>query len=128
MNKAPKEILHALITSYDYNRDEVYMIGVLQEVQKRLKKYRTVWTDEGNIIVGTLILLYGDYGTSPRGGWFDDREAEKEILESIAQEIEQFKVNIQVRVDCEPEEMTEKYNPERLKELEQIGIKIPPTK
>lgn len=91
MSKTPKEILDALITSYYYNRDIKDLIQVLEEVQKRLKKYSTAWTDDGNLIYGTLILLYGDYGTSPRAGWFEDTEAEAEILESIKQQIEEYK-------------------------------------
>lgn len=124
MNKTPKEILHALVTSYYYNRDDADMIETLEEVQKRIKKYSCRWTDDANIIFGTLILLYGDYGTSPRGGWFDDQKAKEEILEAVKQEIKELKERIEIHIHDDPVDATDNYSPEKLKQLEKLEIKI----
>lgn len=101
MNKTPKEIIRAMVDSYGYNRDNEYMIKVCEEVKKRLKEEADItdWTDEGNIIYGTLVCLYGDYGTSPRVGWLydEDKKIVDEIIEEINEEIEEcFKVRIEL--------------------------------
>lgn len=87
--KSAKEIIRAILSSYGYNRVDEYMINVCKEVKSRLRKTDT-WTDrtdEGNIIYGTLVCLYGEYGTSPRSGWFDGESAK--IVEEIIEEIDE---------------------------------------
>lgn len=91
--KNAKEIVIAMLVSYGYNRDKEYTIRVCEEVKKRvarepIKPIR--WTDEGNIIYGTLVLLYGDYGTSPRSGWFEDEQIVKEIINGIDEVLEEL--------------------------------------
>ena len=86
--KSAKEIIRAILSSYGYNRADEYMINVCKEVKSRLRKTDT-WTDrtdDGNIIYGTLVCLYGEYGTSPRSGWFDGES--KKIVEEIIKEID----------------------------------------
>ena len=127
MNKSPKEILNALVTSYYYGRDTADLLETVQEVEKRINKdHSVIWTDEANIIVGTLILLYGNYGTSPRGGWFEDKEAEKEIKEALKQGIEELKQTVENEININPDDATDDYNPEKLEQLEKLGFKIPP--
>jgi len=45
------------------------MIALCQEVEERIDfNYMGEQTDDGDIIYGILVNLYGDYGTSPRSG------------------------------------------------------------
>ena len=71
------QILEAVLTSFEYNYDDKYLIDVYEDVINRLQNgpYRRP-TEEGHIINGILTLLYGDYGTSPRYGWIDKDKAE----------------------------------------------------
>ena len=87
--KTTREIVRAIISSFYYNRSREDMINLCEEVKKRIRKYNVEWTDDGNIFYGILVLLYGDYGTSPRGGWLES-EAE-EIIASINEKIEILK-------------------------------------
>lgn len=77
--KDQEQILEAILVSYEYNYNDKYLIDVYEDVINRLENgsYRKP-TEEGHIINGILTLLYGDYGTSPRYGWFDkDKSAVK---------------------------------------------------
>lgn len=67
-------ILDGLIGSLSYNRDEEYMFKLYEELVKRFKKYDVEFTDDGNTVYGTMVMIYGDYGTSPRTGWFYDED------------------------------------------------------
>lgn len=71
--KPTRAIVKAIFDSYHYNRDSYHMIDLCKEVSARIDNNAEVeWTDDGNVIYGILVLLYGDYGTSPRGGWLKD--------------------------------------------------------
>ena len=90
--RSAKVIVVAMLVSYGYNREKEYMIRVCEEVKKRvIRKPSIRWTDEGNIIYGTLILLYGNYGTSPRSGWFENEQIVKEIIDGINEVLEELK-------------------------------------
>lgn len=67
--------VRAIFNSYAYNREFSYMIELCEEVNKRVCNYRYVPSDDGDIIYGFLVIMYGDYGTSPRSGWFDGENA-----------------------------------------------------
>ena len=87
--KTTREIVRAIIASFDYNRSREDMIKLCEEVKKRILTEEVDWTDDGNIFYGMLVLLYGDYGTSPRGGWLESDT--EEIIASINEEIEMLK-------------------------------------
>ena len=93
--KTTREIVRAIIASFDYNRSREDMIKLCEEVKKRIRKYIVEWTDDGNILYGILVLLYGDYGTSPRSGWLESDT--EEIIASINEEIELLKKESEVR-------------------------------
>lgn len=81
------------LTSLYYNRETEYIVKLLEEVIERLKephKFSTSWSDGGNILYGTLVLMYGDYGTSPRGGWIDE-EIKKDIIKVFEEELKEYK-------------------------------------
>lgn len=65
-------ILDGLVGALSYNRDEDHLFKLYDELIKRFKKYDVEFTDDGNTVYSTMVILYGDYGTSPRTGWFYD--------------------------------------------------------
>ena len=69
-----RDIIRAIFWSYAYNRDIGYMVDLCQEVLERVHgaHISSRWTDDGNILYGTIVLLWGNYGTSPRGGWLEE--------------------------------------------------------
>lgn len=85
--KDQRQVIRAILTSFRYNYQEDYLIDVCEDVKNRLLKgpYRTP-TEEGHIIMGLLVLLYGDYGTSPRYGWMEN----KLIIPTLIEEIDEF--------------------------------------
>ena len=82
--------VRAIFDSYMYNREFSYMVKLCEEVNKRVCNYRYVPSDDGNIIYGFLILMYGDYGTSPRSGWLNG-EIAKCISKCISDLTEEYK-------------------------------------
>lgn len=99
--KDHKQVLNAILDSYWYNRNKEYMIEVCEDVKNRLLngEYRTP-TEEGHIINGILTLLYGDYGTSPRYGWIENKLLIPEFIEVLDDFIKECK-------DCIEEEVKE---------------------
>lgn len=69
--------IYDLLVSYGYNRSTDDMIELCKELIDRLTDKdwynKRKSTDEGDIIYGYIILLFGDYGTSPRSGWFENK-------------------------------------------------------
>ena len=84
-NKSLEEIIEAIFDSYFYNRSTEDMIDLCKEIIDRLElvKIDVTWTPDGNIIYGILTLLYGDYGTSPRSGFFYSVELRQNMIECI---------------------------------------------
>ena len=62
----------AILNSYAYNREFWYMVELCEEVFKRVQGVACAHSDDGDIIYGFLVLMYGEYGTSPRSGWITD--------------------------------------------------------
>lgn len=63
----------AIFNSYAYNREFSYMVELCQEVLERVHGFKSSnRTHDGDIIYGYLVILYGEYGTSPRSGWIED--------------------------------------------------------
>ena len=89
-----KDTIDALLTSFMYNRSKKYMVTLYEEIIARMNDATSSdvkWTDDGNIIYGYLICLYGDYGTSPRSGWFENKEAKAAVLEFLKEDLEEVK-------------------------------------
>ena len=86
------QVLRGIISAYFYNRNDVDLIRTLEQVKNRLNKGE--WEqpiDDADIICSFLYYLYGDYGTSPRYGWFDIKELVFEftkIIDKIIVEIQ----------------------------------------
>lgn len=88
--KEIESTIRAIFDSYYYNRSFSHMVELCEEVNKRVCKYRYVPSDDGDIIYGFLILMYGDYGTSPRSGWLNG-EITKCISKCISDLTEKYK-------------------------------------
>lgn len=86
-------VVRAAFSSYAYNRTYSYMVELCKEVNKRVCKYRCVPSDDGNIIYGILVIMFGDYGTSPRSGWFDFEIAEciSKCINDLSEEYKRMK-------------------------------------
>ena len=91
------EVLDAILTSYEYNYSDAYLIKVYEDVKNRLQNgpYR-VPTEEAHIINGILTLLYGDYGTSPRYGWIENKLLIPEFIKILDEHIDELKENIEL--------------------------------
>lgn len=68
-----------ILTAIWYNRENEYMKEVCEEVKNRLLKHDCTHTDDGDIIYGSIILWFGEYGTSPRSGWLTKIKPERAI-------------------------------------------------
>ena len=91
------QVLRSLITAYVYNRDEVEIIAALEQVKRRING--GAWEqpiDEADIIASVLYHLYGDYGTSPRYGWFYNKQLIDEFTKILDEEIEELKQQIKL--------------------------------
>lgn len=79
-----------MLWSLWYNRDVDELIDLCDELLKRINKIDVEWSDDADILFGSMILAYGEYGISPRAGWFTDEKAKKECIE----EIEEFRTEM----------------------------------
>lgn len=96
------QVLRSLITAYVYNRDEVELIAALEQVKRRING--GAWEqpiDEADIIASVLYHLYGDYGTSPRHGWFYNKQLIDEFTKILDDEIEELKQRIILEEELE---------------------------
>ena len=67
-----RENVYAITTAFNYNMDTKELIECLTHVLTRLKGDAYAPHDHIaiDLIVSFFTLRYGDYGTSPRFGWF----------------------------------------------------------
>ena len=95
----PANIVSALITTYFYNRDNEQVKGLIQNIIYRLGRYNKhsgeCSEDDVDIAYGYLVLLYGDYGTSPRHGWIDSPWREI-ILKELKKQLESINKTIEI--------------------------------
>ena len=80
-----KSFTYSLLVTFEYNRDDREMKALCEEIKRRLSNMDAIWTDDGNLIYGALVIAFGEYGTSPRSGWFPS-----EIPSIIIDEINKF--------------------------------------
>ena len=89
------EIIESILSSLWYNRKTEHVIGVIKELISRVEGEYPVWTDDGNIIYGTLVILCGNYGVSPRAGWID-KDVKGEVLLSLREELEYYQRSLRL--------------------------------
>lgn len=88
----PKMVLEALLDSYWYNYEKEYLIDACEDVKNRLRQgnYR-IPNEAAHIINGFLTCLYGDYGTSPRYGWIENKDYIPQFIEVLDEFIKECK-------------------------------------
>ena len=75
------DLTYGMLSVMHYNRRDV--MPLCDELDKRIRYAPCIWSDDGNIIYGILIMQYGDYGTSPRSGWFKTDQARDAALYAV---------------------------------------------
>lgn len=85
--------IYNLLVSFGYNRSTDDMIELCKELIDRLigadwRYNKHKCTDEGDIIYGYIIMLFGNYGASPRSGWFEDEK--ENLVPLIIDQIKQY--------------------------------------
>lgn len=70
-----KDAIYTYITMLEYNRGYEYTLHMLDVALERVKTgNHTMHLEDDDLdFYAFLVLLCGDYGTSPRFGWFDDK-------------------------------------------------------
>ena len=81
------KVLNGITGAYSYNIDDDAMELLYLELIDRFKRKDCVWTEEGNIVYGTMVILFGEYGTSPRSGWFNDEAIVKDCVRWLEAEV-----------------------------------------
>ena len=85
------EPVRAIFNSFAYNRYNSYMVDLCEDVLNRVWGFRSHNCDyDGDIIYGFLVIMYGDFGTSPRSGWIDANYI-NDITKCINELIEEYK-------------------------------------
>lgn len=91
--------IDSLITSYFYNRDREDIVNMIQGVINRIldEPYSSVnaGDDDTDILMGAIVIEFGDYGTSPRYGWIYE-EHEEQILDVLNELLEYHKAQLEV--------------------------------
>lgn len=54
-----------------YNYDEAYMCQTIKEIKSLINQEHVNENEEASFIYQELVLLFGDYGVSPRRGWIE---------------------------------------------------------
>lgn len=90
-------IYRAMLTAYDYNMDEEKLIKVCNDILYRLERIFgniacvNPFTDEGDFIFATLVIMFGEYGVSPNFGWFDNDILKERLVKTTEEFIEKLK-------------------------------------
>ena len=90
--------IESLVMSYYYNRDRKDIINMIAGVINRITNtsYDSVMPgdDDTDILMGAIVIEYGEFGTSPRFGWIDEEHKENvlnildELLEYHKEQLE----------------------------------------
>jgi hypothetical protein len=90
------QVLRGIMAAFWYNRDDKDLIDTLEQVKRRLSGYKKYEKpiDDADIISSILVYTYGDYGTSPRYGWFDNAAVPQAFIEVIDSYINEIKENM----------------------------------
>ena len=99
------DVLEGVISAFSYNRDKHHLIEVLKQVKNRLQNgpYELPISD-ADLMMSILVSIYGDYGTSPRYGWFYIKQLPEEFIKIIDNEITELIEFIELYEEEEEEE------------------------
>jgi len=90
--------IESLVMSYYYNRDREAIINMIAGVINRINNLPynelNAGDDDTDILMGAIVIHFGEYGTSPRYGWIDEEHKENvlnildELLEYHKEQLE----------------------------------------
>lgn len=94
-------IIGSLLASLSYNRTEEYMVTIIEELLGRVKDTFPCyeWSDMGDIIYGYIVMMWGEYGTSPRSGWIE-LVHKTSVIKELEQELKEYKRVVEIRKEC----------------------------
>ena len=122
IEKTPAQVIRSIVTSYDYNRSDAHLLRVIKNVISRFEdKGPSVYNfiedvrEDADIFTGVIVLLYGDYGTSPRYGWLDSDKKDA-VMKALKDEFESELQDTKTLVEMTPD----RYSDEELKELKSL--------
>ena len=84
------KVLDGLTGAYSYNMDDEDIRLLYLELIDRFKRNDCVWSNEGDIVYSTIVIIFGEYGTSPRSGWFNDETIVKDCIRWLDEEVKCF--------------------------------------
>ena len=96
------DLIFGISNALWYNMEAEANIVIYKAIIARIKhsgySYEVLEDEDLNfvvdIMIGILISIYGDYGTSPRFGWFEDEQVKNEIIADLEEGIEECKRRI----------------------------------
>lgn len=77
------EMLKSILDAFSYNRSAEHMMQLLNELHLRIYGRYTNWSEDGDIIYSMMVICFGDYGTSPRSGWFEEDSVKKNMHDAL---------------------------------------------
>ena len=84
-------LLEAIITACDYNGLDEEIITWNDKIQKRYDTISTKPCSQEEFIYMICVLLFGDYGCSPRTGWIEDVEGFHNFINKFIEHYEEYK-------------------------------------
>ena len=86
--------IESIIAAYSYNRNTKDVINMIQGAINRIldRPYNEInaGDDDTDILMSSLVLRYGDYGTSPRFGWIE-ADYKGDVLYTLGKELNYYK-------------------------------------
>lgn len=86
-------VVNAVIGSWEYNRYNSEMCDIISDLIDRVSGYHLPThhanTEDVDLIFGVFVMFCGEYGTSPRSGWFGTLEREV-ILQALNDELDEL--------------------------------------
>lgn len=68
-----------IIVAFWYNRNDNEIRSLCEEIKNRVAKCPCEHTDDGDLLYSIIIMMVGEYGTSPRSGWLLNIKPERLI-------------------------------------------------
>lgn len=92
------------LQSLFYNRSTEHIVKLIEEVIGRINDtFKSCdWTDEGDIFYGMIVIMTGDYGTSPRCGWINEDEL-LDVLKVLNEELHEYKETLAREIEFKSE-------------------------
>ena len=77
------KLLKNVLDAFGYNRSAEHMMQLISELHLRIYGRHTNWSEDGDVIYSMMVICFGEYGTSPRSGWFDSEAVKKNMHDAL---------------------------------------------